>query len=176
MYVIKGALFLFLKVCYGGALTFVCCDETKSLLLSKPEKWKTLVERMDLLYVSGSHLQIKGGTSGEICGNMIMTTAAMSYLSKRPHHNFQPVRSRRQERLVEFLKKGIAIWMLSSKQSITYARGENSCGNCQQAKRIVFLVNQINYHLISQLGYRSSSQQRYRILTSVTLISSFSPF
>ncbi|XP_028415505.1 uncharacterized protein LOC114544400 [Dendronephthya gigantea] len=102
------------KVSYDGVLTFVCCDETKSFSLSKPEIWKTLVERMDFLYAPGSHLKVRDGASGETCGSMIMTTAAMSYLSKSLHHNFQAVRTRREEKLVEFLKQGIVIWMLSS--------------------------------------------------------------
>ncbi|XP_028418020.1 uncharacterized protein LOC114542749 [Dendronephthya gigantea] len=102
------------KVSYDGVLTFVCCDETKSFSLSKPEIWKTLVERIDFLYAPGSHLKVRDGISGENCGSMIMTTAAMSYLSKSQHHNFLAVRTRRQEKLVEFLKQGIQIWMLSS--------------------------------------------------------------
>ncbi|XP_028418110.1 uncharacterized protein LOC114543232 [Dendronephthya gigantea] len=109
------------KVSYDGVLTFVCCDETKSFSLSKPEIWKTLVERIDFLYAPGSHLKVRDGISGENCGSMIMTTAAMSYLSKSQHHNFLAVRTRRQEKLVEFLKQGIQIWMLSSKQNITIA-------------------------------------------------------
>ncbi|XP_028418839.1 uncharacterized protein LOC114544380 [Dendronephthya gigantea] len=110
------------KVSYDGVLTFVCCDETKSFSLSKPEIWKTLVERMDFLYAPGSHLKVRDGASGETCGSMIMTTAAMSYLSKSLHHNFQAVRTRREEKLVEFLKQGIVIWMLSNLTNIMPGR------------------------------------------------------
>ena len=76
---------------------------------------------MDLLYVPGSHLELGDEPRAEICGSMMMTAAALNYLSKFSYHKFQAVRSRRQDRLVEFLKQGVAIWMLSSpsKKQIT---------------------------------------------------------
>ena len=103
-----------LKTCYEGALTYVGSDETKSFSLSTPAIWKTLVERVDLLYVSGSHLELGDEPRAEICGSMMMTAAALNYQSSFSYHKFQDVRSRRQERSVEFLKQGIAIWRLSS--------------------------------------------------------------
>ncbi|XP_028415494.1 uncharacterized protein LOC114538524 [Dendronephthya gigantea] len=111
------------KRCYEGALIYVCSDETKTFSLSTPAVWKTLVERMDLLYVPGSHLELRDETRGEICGSMLMTAAAMAYLSKFPYHNFQAVRSRRQERLVESLKRGIEISMLSNPSSSKWIKG-----------------------------------------------------
>ena len=76
--------------------------------------WKSLVKRMDFLYVSGNHLELRDETRGKICGFMIMTTAAMKYQSSFSTFCLQPVRSGRQERLVESLKQGLVIWMLSS--------------------------------------------------------------
>jgi hypothetical protein len=69
---------------------------------------------MDFLYVSGSHVELLDETRGKICGSIMMTTAAIKYQSAFSTFNLQAVRSRPQERLVESLKQGLAIWMLSS--------------------------------------------------------------
>ena len=76
--------------------------------------WKSLVKRMDFLYVSGNHLELRDEIRGKTCGSMMMTTAAMKYQSSFSTFYLQPVRSRPQERLVESLKQGLVIWMLSS--------------------------------------------------------------
>jgi hypothetical protein len=76
--------------------------------------WKSLVERMDFYYVPGKHLQTRDETRGKISGSIMMTTAAMKYQSAFSTFNFQTVRSRSQERLVESLKQGLHIRMLSS--------------------------------------------------------------
>jgi hypothetical protein len=69
---------------------------------------------MDFLYVSGSHVELLDETRGKICGSIMMTTAAVKYQSALSTFILQPVRSRPQERLVESLKQGLVIWMLSS--------------------------------------------------------------
>ena len=76
--------------------------------------WKSLVKRMDFLYVSGTHLELLDENRGKICGSLMMTTAAMKCQSSFSTFYLQPVRSRPQERLVESLKQGWVIWMLSS--------------------------------------------------------------
>ena len=76
--------------------------------------WKSLVKRMDFFYVSGRHLQLRDETRGKICGSIMMTTAAMKYQSAFSTFNLQAVRSRSQERLVESLKQGLHICILSS--------------------------------------------------------------
>ena len=76
--------------------------------------WKSLVKRMDFFYVSGRHLQMRDETRGKIIGSIMMTTAAMKYQSAFSTFNLQAVRSRSQERLVESLKQGFNIWMLST--------------------------------------------------------------
>ena len=70
------------------------------------------MKRIDFLYVSGRHVDLPDETRGEICGSMMMTTAAMKYQSNFSTFNLQTVRSRSQERLVESLKQGMEIWML----------------------------------------------------------------
>ena len=102
------------QVCYDETITYICCDETNSFVLWRPEMWNTLVKRMDFLYVSGTHLELREENRGKICGSMIMTTAAMKYQSSFSTFYLQPVRSRPQERLVESLKQGLVIRMLSS--------------------------------------------------------------
>ena len=83
-------------------------------MLWGPELWKSLVKRMDFFYVPGSHLELCDETRGKVCGSIMMTTAAMKYQSTFPTFKLQAVRSRPQERLVESLKQGLFIWMLSS--------------------------------------------------------------
>ncbi len=68
---------------------------------------------MDFLYVSGSHFELYDETRGKICGTLMMTTAAMKYQSTFSTFKLQAVRSRPQERLVESLKQGLDLWMLS---------------------------------------------------------------
>ena len=76
--------------------------------------WKSLVKKIDFLYIPGNHLELLDETRGKICGSMMMTTAAMKYQASFSTFCLRPVRSRPQERLVEFLKQGMIIWMLSS--------------------------------------------------------------
>jgi hypothetical protein len=76
---------------------------------------------MDFLYVSGSHVELLDETRGKICGSITMTTAAMKYQSAFSTFILQAVRSRPQERLVESLKQGLVIWMLSSPSKINIA-------------------------------------------------------
>ena len=76
--------------------------------------WKSLVKRMDFLYVSGTHLELRDENRGKICGSMMMMTAAMKYQSSFSTFYLQPVRTRPQERLVESLKQGLVVWMFSS--------------------------------------------------------------
>ncbi|CAB3989462.1 Phthiocerol synthesis polyketide synthase type I [Paramuricea clavata] len=111
------------KIYYEETITYVCSDETHLFSLWKPDIWKSLVERMEFLFVSGNHIELRDETRGKICGSMMMTTAAMKYQSAFSTFNLQAVRSRPQERLVESLKQGLAIWMLSSPSSSTMVKG-----------------------------------------------------
>ncbi len=74
--------------------------------------WKSLSERTDILYVPGSHLEMRDEIRGKICGSMMMTTAVLKYEST--FSNLQVVRSRSQQRLVESMKRGVVISILSS--------------------------------------------------------------
>ena len=105
---------IFEQVCYEGTITFLCCDETNLSPLWGIHMWKTLVKTMDIFYVPGRHLQMRDETRGKICGSIIMTTAAMKYQSAFSTFSLQTVRSRPQERLVESLKQGLHVRMLSS--------------------------------------------------------------
>ena len=111
---IKMFMNIIVKVCYEGAITYICCDETNSFPLWSLEMWKSLVKRMDCYFVPGRHLQMRDETRGKIIGSIMMTTAAMKYQSAFSIFNLQAVRSRSQERLVESLKQGFNIWMLST--------------------------------------------------------------
>ncbi len=58
---------------------------------------------------------------GKICGTLMTTTAAMKYQSTFSTFKLQAVRSRPQERLVESLKRGLDIWILSRPSKRNYA-------------------------------------------------------
>ena len=112
--IIKQFIHISQQIYYEETITYVCSDETHLFSLWGPDIWKSLVERMDFLYVSGSHVELLDETRGKICGSIMMTTAALKYQSAFSTFILQPVRSRPQERLVESLKQGLVIWMLSS--------------------------------------------------------------
>ena len=92
--------------------------------------WKSLVKRMDFLYVSGSHFELCDETHGKICGTLMMTTAAMKYRSTFSTFKLQAVRSRPQERLVESLKQGLDIWILSRPSKRNYAFAKHLLQQC----------------------------------------------
>lgn len=78
--------------------------------------WKSLANRVDFLFVPGKHAELNDETRGKICGSMIMTTAAMKFQSTFSILSLQTVRSRRQERLVQNIKQGIVISIMSGKE------------------------------------------------------------
>ena len=89
-------------------------DESNGLplLWSATGLWSTLSERADILYVPGSHLEMRDEIRGKICGSIMMTTAVMKYQST--FSNLQVVRSRPQQRLVDSMKQGIIISIVPS--------------------------------------------------------------
>jgi hypothetical protein len=115
---IKQFIHISQQTCYEETITYICCDETNSFALWKTGIWESLVERMDFLYVSGNHIELRDETRGKICGSIMMTTAAMKYQSAFSTFNLHAVRSRPQERLVESLKQGLDIWMLSNPSKV----------------------------------------------------------
>ena len=70
-----------MQIRYEKAITYVRCDEGNGfpILWGAAAMWKSLSERMDLLYVPGTHLEMMDDTRGKMCGTMMMTTAAMKF-------------------------------------------------------------------------------------------------
>ena len=70
--------------------------------------WKSLVRRIDFLYISGKHLELREEGRAKICGSMMMTTAAMKYLSTFSTLNIQAVRTRPRNDWWSRLSKGLS--------------------------------------------------------------------